>query len=95
MTAPAQELLDRFAEIGASVRPGGEDRLVVRAGARPVPAALVRQLREAKAQILAALASGLEPQAGDAGDSAPGLVAAAFHQSHHPLGAERVPPPKV
>ncbi len=90
MTATAQELLDRFAEIGASVRPGGEDRLVVRAGARPVPAALVRQLREAKAQIMAALASGLEPQAGDAGDSDPDLVAAAFHQSHHPLGAERL-----
>jgi hypothetical protein len=71
MIAPAQELLDRFAEIGASVRPGGEDRLVVRAGARPVPAALVRQLREAKPQVLAALASGREPQAGDAGDSHP------------------------
>ncbi len=78
MTATAPELLDRFAEIGASVRPGGEDRLVVRAGARPVPAALVRQLREAKAQILAALASGLEPQAGDARNSDPHLVAAAF-----------------
>jgi hypothetical protein len=67
----AQELLDCVAEIGASVRPGDKDRLVVRAGTRPVPAALVRQLREAKAQILAALASDLELQESDAVDSDP------------------------
>jgi hypothetical protein len=52
----ASELLDRFAEIGATVRPTDDDRLIVRAGSKPVPAALVRQLREAKTQILAALA---------------------------------------
>jgi hypothetical protein len=90
MTSTAQELLDRFAEIGASVLPGGEDRLVVRAGARPVPAALVRQLREVKAEILAALASDLEPQAGDAGDADAKPAAAAFLQSDHPPGAERL-----
>jgi hypothetical protein len=91
MTATAQELLDRFAEIGASVcTDGDKDRLIVRAGAQPVPAALVRQLREAKAQILAALGTAPEPQTGDAGNSDPDLAAAAFHQSHEPLGTERL-----
>jgi hypothetical protein len=71
MTATAQELLDRFAKIGASVRRDDKDRLVVRAGTRPVPAAMVRQLRESKAQTLAALASNLEPQESDAGDTDP------------------------
>jgi hypothetical protein len=90
MTTAARELLDRFAEIGASVRPGGEDRLVVSAGARPVPAALVQQLREAKAEILAVLVSDRGAKVGDADDAAPDMAAAPFHQSHHPLGAERL-----
>jgi hypothetical protein len=63
--AHAQELLGRFAEIGATVRPIDKDHLFVRAGATPVPAALIRQLRDAKAEILAALAS--ERAAPDAG----------------------------
>jgi len=56
MTA-GRELLDRLAEIGATVRAGGDDHLIVRAGATPVPAELVQQLRQAKAEVLAALAA--------------------------------------
>jgi hypothetical protein len=52
----ARDLLDRLAEIGATVRPAGEDRLIVHAGAKPVPAELVHRLRQAKAEVLAALA---------------------------------------
>lgn len=59
MTA-AREVLDRLAEIGATVRPVG-DHLIVRAGARPVPAQLVRRLREAKKEVLAALAPAANP----------------------------------
>jgi hypothetical protein len=51
----AAELLRRLSEIGATVNPAG-DKLVVRAGARPVPAELVKHLRAAKAEVLAALA---------------------------------------
>jgi hypothetical protein len=69
MTA-ARELLDRFAEIGATVRPAAGDHLIVRAGANPVPAELVRQLRQAKAEVLAALAPvGHSPEHLDRGDS--------------------------
>jgi len=50
------ELLDRLTELGATVRPEG-DRLILRAGARPVPAELVRRLRRAKPEVLAALAT--------------------------------------
>jgi hypothetical protein len=50
----ADELLDRLAEIGATIRPAG-DRLIVRAGAQPVPPELVRSLRETKRDILARL----------------------------------------
>ncbi len=49
------DLLDRLAEVGATVRSAGNDRLIVRAGANPVPADLVQHLREAKAEVLAAL----------------------------------------
>jgi hypothetical protein len=52
----AREVLDRLAEIGATVRPAGDHRLIVRAGANPVPAELVRSLREVKAEVLASLA---------------------------------------
>lgn len=37
------ELLDRLAEIGATIRPAG-DHLILRAGSKPVPAALVKRL---------------------------------------------------
>jgi hypothetical protein len=50
------ELLDRLTQLGASVRPAG-DRLILRAGAMTVPAELVRSLREAKSEVLEALAA--------------------------------------
>jgi hypothetical protein len=53
----ARELLDCLAEIGATVRPAGDNRLIVRAGPKPVPAELVRRLRDAKFEILALVAS--------------------------------------
>jgi len=56
MMSATRELLDRFAEIGATVRPAGRDQLIVRAGANPVPAELVQRLRQAKTEVLAALA---------------------------------------
>ena len=52
------ELLVRFTEIGAIIRPAG-DRLILRAGATPVPAELVNRLRQAKSQVLATLSQGL------------------------------------
>jgi hypothetical protein len=52
----ARELLDCLADIGATVRPAGGNRLIVRAGPKPVPAELVRRLREAKVEILALVA---------------------------------------
>jgi hypothetical protein len=45
------ELLDRLAEIGATIRPAG-DHLILRAGSKPVPAALVKRLHRAKAEVL-------------------------------------------
>jgi hypothetical protein len=54
MTA-ARDLLADLAAIGATVEPVG-DRLILRAGAVPVPAALVARIRDAKAEVLAALA---------------------------------------
>src|ERR1700704_2562502 len=52
----ALELLDRIAAIGGSVRPAG-DRLILRAGASPVPANLVRDIQQSKSDILAVLAA--------------------------------------
>jgi hypothetical protein len=51
----ASDLLDQFAEIGAKVEAAG-NRLVVRAGSKPVSGELVRRLREARTEVLAALA---------------------------------------
>jgi hypothetical protein len=48
------DLLERLTEIGATVRPAG-DRLILRAGSKPVPAELVWRIHEAKAEILATL----------------------------------------
>ena len=48
------ELLDRLAEIGATIRPAG-DHLILRAGSKPVPAALVKRLHRAKAEVLAVI----------------------------------------
>jgi hypothetical protein len=51
----ATDLLDRLAAVGAMVEVTGS-HLVVRAGAKPVPRDLVQRLREAKAEVLSALA---------------------------------------
>jgi hypothetical protein len=51
----ASDLLDCLAEVGAKVEAAG-NRLIVRTGPKPVPGELVHRLREAKAELLAALA---------------------------------------
>jgi hypothetical protein len=52
----ARDLLHDFAVIGATIQPAG-DRLILRAGAIPVPAGLVSRVRRAKAELLATLAT--------------------------------------
>jgi hypothetical protein len=52
----AQELLDRLAEIGAVVKPDG-DNLILRAGPKPIPGELVSDLRRVKSEVLARLSS--------------------------------------
>jgi hypothetical protein len=47
----ARDLLDNLAAIGGTVRPHG-DELVVRAGVHPIPGTMIRQLRQAKADLL-------------------------------------------
>lgn len=62
----ANDLLDRLAEVGAKVEAAGT-RLIVRAGPKPVPGELVQRLRDAKAEVLAALApAGGMPPASEA-----------------------------
>ena len=48
-------LLNDLQVIGATVVPSGE-RLVLRAGPKPIPGSLVRRVRECKSEILEALA---------------------------------------
>jgi hypothetical protein len=50
----AEELLDRLVDAGAKIE-AADGRLIVRAGARPVPGELVQRLRTAKAEVLATL----------------------------------------
>jgi len=52
----AYDLLDDLALIGATLQPAG-DRLILRAGATAIPAALVHRAREAKADLIATLAA--------------------------------------
>jgi hypothetical protein len=52
----ARDLLDHLAEIGATVQPVG-DRLVLRAGPRGIPSTLLSRVRNAKADLIAALAA--------------------------------------
>jgi hypothetical protein len=54
MTDPV-DVLDRLAAVGAVVEPAG-NHLILHAGATPVSASLVRDIRRAKVAILAALA---------------------------------------
>jgi hypothetical protein len=63
----ARNLLDDLAIIGATVEPAGR-QLILRAGATAIPATLVRQVREAKSDLIAILTSssdagGIHPQA--------------------------------
>ena len=51
----ARDLLADLDQIGARLEPAG-DRLILRAGPTTIPAALVRRVREAKADLLATLA---------------------------------------
>lgn len=50
----ALELLSRLEAIGATIEPTG-DRLRIRAGLKPVPASVIRRVRQAKLEVLAAL----------------------------------------
>lgn len=49
-----RDVLRHLEAIGATIEPDG-DRLVLRAGAKPVPASVIRQVREAKPELLAVL----------------------------------------
>jgi hypothetical protein len=51
----AHHLLQHLAAIGATVEPAG-DRLILRAGPKGVSAALVKRVRNAKADLMATLA---------------------------------------
>jgi hypothetical protein len=53
------ELLGQLSEIGATIEPAG-DKLIVRAGTRPIPAELVVQIREAKAGLLVVLGEAMD-----------------------------------
>ncbi len=61
MTTTRQVLSDLNA-IGARIEPVG-DRLLVRAGPKPVPATVIRRIRQAKAELLAALQQNSAPLA--------------------------------
>jgi hypothetical protein len=50
----AQEVCRHLAAIGATIEQAG-DRLLLRAGPKPIPAAIVRRVREAKPELLALL----------------------------------------
>jgi hypothetical protein len=50
----AVEILNELSAIGAIVVPAG-DRLLLRAGSKPVPAGIIRRLREAKPELLVLL----------------------------------------
>jgi hypothetical protein len=54
MSAPADIILHRLSEIGATVNASG-DRLIVRAGTKRVPAELVKGVRAVRAELLAVL----------------------------------------
>lgn len=51
----ARDLVDDLAVIGATIKAAG-DQLILRAGLTEIPAALVSRVREAKADLLVALA---------------------------------------
>jgi hypothetical protein len=47
----AQEVCRHLAAIGATIEQAG-DRLLLRAGPKPIPAAIIRRVREAKPELL-------------------------------------------
>jgi hypothetical protein len=49
--SPASNVLHELEVIGATIRPAG-DQLVLRAGAKPVPASVIRLIREQKRELL-------------------------------------------
>jgi len=55
MNAVLSEVLHQLDAIGATIEPTG-DRLRIRAGPKPVPASMIRLIRQAKAELLVALA---------------------------------------
>jgi hypothetical protein len=83
----ARDLLDDLAVIGATIQPQG-DRLILRAGATPVPSGLVRRVRRAKAELLAALAT--DDVKKDPGTLVANLVAPPdwFQRIASPVGGE-------
>ena len=50
----AREVLCQLNALGATIAPAG-DRLLLRAGSKPVPASVIRRIREAKAGLLVLL----------------------------------------
>jgi hypothetical protein len=50
----AREVLCHLEAIGATIEPAG-DRLLVRAGSKPIPASVIRRVQEAKPELLALL----------------------------------------
>jgi hypothetical protein len=54
VSGTAQELLRQLSEMGAALIPAGQ-KLIIRAGTRPVPGELVRIIRDRKTELLAVL----------------------------------------
>ncbi len=75
------DLLDRFVEVGATVEAAG-NRLIVRAGPKPIPGELVQCLREAKSEVLAALTPARRPPATAEGFHRRNLNEAAWWRRH-------------
>ena len=69
MSNAIQELLECVTEVGAIIRPSG-DHLILRAGARPVPVELVKRVRQAKPELLAALCPGSISKSADQSQAA-------------------------
>jgi hypothetical protein len=97
----ALELLRRLSEIGAAAIPAG-DKLVVRAGKKPVPGELVRTIRDRKAELLAALVEAAEWRARHRealarwsalhpADEAAGIAWGELQDRWHRLRGERLP----
>jgi hypothetical protein len=60
----AQEVCRHLAAIGATIEQAG-DRLLLRAGPKPIPAAIIRRVREAKPELLILLQQKVAPLASE------------------------------